>query len=347
MTGFTSFLPSYDASPEQNAQYLRQTLPLMMKNNISADPINYAIWYEYVSGNNAQLKKDLDELLSLNQQVTTEQSVELYKKHVCNASIESFEKINKELQKILNDTTQSVGLASNKVSKAEASFNHSAHELESANSNDDIKSVLSQVLAETKLLAETSQVLKSKLDEANEEMDQMRKELTLVREVAVTDALTGLLNRRAFDDILAELLEKSSSEQGDFCLAILDLDHFKKINDTFGHLTGDKVLRYTAGVMKQNVAENHFAARYGGEEMAVIMPNTDLQEAVKVIENIRQTLEKNRLKRKGDGESIGKVTLSAGVASFKRGDTVDAVIERADQSLYQAKTKGRNQVVSL
>ncbi len=76
------------------------------------------------------------------------------------------------------------------------------------------------------------------------------------------------------------------------------------------------------------------------------MPNTDLKDSVKVIENIRQTLEKNRLKRKGDGESIGKVTLSAGVASFKRGDTVDAVIERADQSLYQAKTNGRNQVVA-
>ncbi len=346
MSGFTSFLPSYDASPEENAQYLRQTLPLMMKNNISADPINYAIWYEYVSGNNARLKKELDELLHLNQQITTEQSIELYKKHVCNASVESFEKINTELQKILNDTTQSVGLASDKVSKAEASFNHSAHELESANSNDDIKSVLSQVLAETKLLAETSQILKSKLDEANEEMDQMRQELTLVREVAVTDALTGLLNRRAFDDILSDLVEQSTTQKN-FCLAILDLDHFKKINDSFGHLTGDKVLRYTAGIMKQKVAENHFAARYGGEEMAVIMPDTDLQAASRVIENIRTTLEKNRLKRKGDGESIGKVTLSAGVASFKPGDSVDTLIEKADNSLYQAKTNGRNQVVAL
>jgi diguanylate cyclase len=346
MTGFTSFLPSYDASPEENAQYLRQTLPLMMKNNVSADPINYAIWYEYVSGSNAQLKKELDELLNLNQQITTEQSVELYKKHVCNASIESFEKINKELQKILNDTTQSVGLASDKVSMAEASFNHSAHELETAKSNDDIKSVLSQVLTETKLLAETSQILKSKLDEANEEMDQMRKELTLVREVAVTDALTGLLNRRAFDDILSDLVEETSAQKN-FCLAILDLDHFKKINDTFGHLTGDKVLRYTAGIMKRKVSENHYDARYGGEEMAVIMPETDLQEAILVVENIRSTLEKNRLKRKGDGESIGKVTLSAGVASYKAGEVVDSLIERADQSLYQAKTNGRNQVVAL
>ena len=344
MTGFTSFLPFYDATPEQNAGYLRQSLPLMMKNNVSADPINYAIWYEYVAGNNGKLKDDLDTLVSSKQAITSEKSIDLYKQHVCNASVESFEKINKQLQIILNDTTETVSLAGEKALKAGDSFQETSKILQNTDNIDDIKSVLSQVVAETQLLAKTSQDLNSKLDDANSEMKEMREELTQVREAAITDALTGLLNRRAFDDVLQDLVNQSPSENG-FSLVILDLDYFKKINDTFGHLTGDKVLRYIAGVLKQQIAENHFAARYGGEEMALIMPDTELGKAVEITEGIRKIVEKNCLKRKDDGESIGKITFSAGVACFKLEDTVERLIERADRALYEAKDTGRNQVV--
>jgi diguanylate cyclase len=343
MPGFTSFLPSYNATPEQDAEFLRQSLPLMMKNQVSTNPINYAIWYEYVSGNNGKLKEDLDTLLSSKQAISSEKSIDLYKKHVCNASVESFEKINAELKAILNDTSQSVNLAGEKVSKAENSFQETSEILQNTDNIDDIKLVLNQVVAETKLLAETSHNLKSKLDDANNEMEEMRKELTLVREAAITDSLTGLLNRRAFDNILLDLVDQSSTNS--FSLVILDLDFFKKINDSFGHLVGDKVLRYIASIMKQQIAENHFAARYGGEEMAVIMPDTDIEKALEISENIRKAVEKNRLKRKDDGESIGKITLSAGITCFEPQDTVEMLIERADRALYQAKDNGRNQVV--
>ncbi len=344
MTNFTSFLPSYDATLEQNAGFLRQSLPLMVKNKVSADPINYAIWYEYVAGNNEKLKQDLDSLISSKQAITSEKSIDLYKKHVCNASVESFEKINTQLLTILNDTTQSVSLAGEKVLKAEGSFQETSQILANTDNIEDIKSVLSQVVAETKLLAETSHDLRFKLDDANKEMEEMRKELIQVREVAITDSLTGLLNRRAFDNILHDLVNQTSSTNT-FSLVILDLDYFKKVNDTFGHLVGDKVLRYIAGIMKQQIAENHFAARYGGEEMAVIMPDTELEKALEIAESIRKAVEKNRLKRKDDGESIGKITLSAGIACFEPQDTVEMVIERADTALYEAKDNGRNQVV--
>ena len=150
-----------------------------MKNQVSTNPINYAIWYEYVSGNNGKLKEDLDTLLSSKQGISSEKSIDLYKKHVCNASVESFEKINTGLQVILNDTSQSVNLAEEKVSKAENSFQETSEILQNTDNIDDIKLVLSQVIAETKLLAETSHNLKSKLDDANNEMEEMRKELTL------------------------------------------------------------------------------------------------------------------------------------------------------------------------
>ncbi len=345
MTGFTSFLPSYKATPEENAAFLRQSLPLMMKNNVSADPINYALWYEYVAGNNGKLSEELDRLISSKQDITSEQSIELYRKHVCNASVESFEKINNDLQIILNDTAQSVSVAGEQALKAGDSFQETSDSLQNTDSIEDIRAVLSQVVTETKLLAETSQNLKSKLDDANNEMEEMRKELVQVRETAITDALTGLLNRRAFDNVLQDLVNQSPSENG-FSLVILDLDYFKKINDTFGHLTGDKVLRYIASVLKQEIADHHFAARYGGEEMALIMPDTELSKAVEITDTIRKIVEKNRLKRKNDGESLGKITFSAGVASFKLDDTAEMIIERADKALYEAKDTGRNQVIT-
>ncbi len=345
MTGFTSFLPSYKATPEENAAFLRQSLPLMMKNNVSADPINYALWYEYVAGNNGKLSEELDRLISSKQDITSEQSIELYRKHVCNASVESFEKINNDLQIILNDTAQSVSVAGEQALKAGDSFQETSDSLQNTDSIEDIRAVLSQVVTETKLLAETSQNLKSKLDDANNEMEEMRKELVQVRETAITDALTGLLNRRAFDNVLQDLVNQSASENG-FSLVILDLDYFKKINDTFGHLTGDKVLRYIASVLKQEIADHHFAARYGGEEMALIMPDTELSKAVEITDTIRKIVEKNRLKRKNDGESLGKITFSAGVASFKLDDTAEMIIERADKALYEAKDTGRNQVIT-
>jgi diguanylate cyclase len=345
MTGFTSFLPSYNATPEENAVFLRQSLPLMMKNNISVDPINYALWYEYVAGNNGKLTEDLDTLISSKQDISSEKSIDLYKKHVCNASVESFETINAQLQTIINDTTHSVSLAGEKASKAGDSFQESSEILKNTDNIEDIRSILNQVVSETKLLAETSQDLKSKLNDANNEMEEMRKELVQVRETAITDALTGLLNRRAFDNVLQDLINQAPSENG-FSLVILDLDYFKKINDTFGHLTGDKVLRYIASVLKQEIAENHLAARYGGEEMALIMPDTELSKAVEITETIRKIVEKNRLKRKNDGESLGKITFSAGVASFKSDDTAEIMIERADKALYKAKDTGRNQVIA-
>ena len=118
----------------------------------------------------------------------------------------------------------------------------------------------------------------------------LRDELSKTQELATIDALTGLLNRWAFDNKLAELIDKATNSKQ--CLLILDLDHFKKVNDTYGHIVGDKVIRYTAGLLKKHTVENHSAARYGGEELAVIMPNTELKDALDIAEKITQILSK-------------------------------------------------------
>ena len=343
MSNTISFLPVYDSSVEQNREYLRQCLPLMSKNHIPTNPINYAIWYEYVAGTNDNLIKEIDSLISKESSFDSDITIALYKKYVCNASVESFEDINSKLQQLIMQTANSVKNSSLKASEASDKFVQSSEALAVVNNESDLSSILSEVILETKQLAEVSKALKLQLDDTNKEMEQLRTELTHVREVAKTDALTGLLNRRAFDKELSDLFEQSHQQ---ICLAILDLDHFKRINDNFGHPIGDKVLKYFASILLEHCAKHHFVARYGGEEMAIIMPNTLLVDALALTEKIRKLLESSNLKRKDNTESIGRVTVSIGVAELSINDTPDSFIDRADKALYQAKESGRNKVIT-
>ncbi len=341
-----SFLPSYTATPEQNAEYLRQILPLMLRHKIPVDPINFTLFYDYITGRNSALNTELDELLTAQAAFTAELSLQLFRKHICNTSINSLEKINQSLMQLINKTNEDIDSTEEKAAEASINFQNQSRKLENNQGITEIKTILAEIIAETKELTESSLSFQTKLNESKKEIELLRKELVQVRETAITDALTGLLNRRAFDQTLGEQIEIHKNSAAELCLLILDLDHFKRINDNFGHRVGDNVLRYTAKLMQQHIAGHHYAARYGGEEMAIIMPNTPLSRALEIAENIRSALAQHPLKRKDSTESLGLVTLSGGVSVFKEGDTLESLIDRADTALYQAKNNGRNQVMA-
>jgi len=339
----TTFLPHYDANPEYNADLLRKSLPLMIKNSIPPHPINYAVWYEYVEGHNTALNDAISQIINSNQELTEGVSLELYKQHICNASAESFEKINLNLQTLLNDTAESVESSNNRVASVSENLEGSALQLEKVDNFSDANAVIADILEETKQFSAITETLKSKLNSANDELLVLRSELARTREIATRDALTGLLNRRALDAELSDLVEHSLGSS--HCILMLDLDNFKRVNDTYGHVVGDKVIRFAAGILKKYVAPDHLVARYGGEEMLVIMPNTEIDNALAVAETIRASLAKSELKQKDSGQSIGKVTVSIGVTALHVGDNVESFVARADQALYAAKSAGRNKVM--
>src|SRR5258708_29183496 len=128
-------------------------------------------------------------------------------------------------------------------------------------------------------------------------------------------------------------------------LMLTDIDHFKSFNDTYGHLTGDQVLRLVALSVKQNVKGQDIAARYGGEEFAIVLPRTALREAITVADHIRRAVMGKELMKRSTGEHLGRVTISIGVATLRSSDTLQALIERADACLYAAKRNGRNRVI--
>jgi diguanylate cyclase len=126
---------------------------------------------------------------------------------------------------------------------------------------------------------------------------------------------------------------------------LTDIDHFKKFNDSYGHLTGDQVLRLVAISVKQNVKGQDVAARYGGEEFAIVLPNTALRQAITVADHIRRAVMNKELMKRSTGEHLGRVTISIGVATLCASDNPQSLIERADVCLYAAKRSGRNRVI--
>ncbi|WP_333873272.1 GGDEF domain-containing protein [Methylobacter sp.] len=317
----------------------------MSKNKIAADPLNFAIFYEYIIGRNVQLNNELTDLLKNQDAFTPELSLKLFKKYICDTSFDSLENISQILLQLINKTGEALDSTGEKASAATIGFENQFKKLENNQDLPEIKIVLTEIIAGTKELAETSITLQAQLDESKTEMQSLRQELAHARETAKTDALTGLLNRRAFDQKLDEYIEIHKQNDIELCLLILDIDHFKLINDTFGHQTGDNVLRYTANLMKKHIIKHHCAARYGGEEMAIIMPNTPFDKAMEIAEKIRVSLAQHPLKLKGSKKSIGTVTISIGVSSFKIDDSVESLIERADKAMYRAKDNGRNQIM--
>ena len=339
-----SFIPRYQESPEQAAEYLRQTLPWLAKFKLPMNPVNYAIGYDYISGNNRRLREAIDNL-SKNQQTLTEaHCIQFYKQFILDEAAQRFEKVGDSLNHLVQQTLEEVEKTEAKASQSTQHLEEQAQVL-AAQPPEKIAEVLQTVIQETRALAETGSQLKDNLHHTNLEITQLRAELEMMKEAAFTDALTGLLNRRAFDMRIQHVVTLFPHEFSSVFLLILDLDHFKKINDNFGHLTGDKVLRFTAHLIKKHLPKGQAAARYGGEEIAILLANVSREEALQVAEKIREELAKNRLQRKDNGEPIGQVTVSIGAASLREGDSIDDFIERADTALYEAKKQGRNRVI--
>jgi len=338
-----SIITSYDFSEDQNAHFLRQILLFLATQKMLPTPINYALSYEYISGSNKRLSNAIDSLIKQQKTFDKELSINLYNKFINDNSLESFDKINQDLEKLINNTRNIVSETSQKASSAGIIFEEQAASVTSIKSNNDLQKVISEIADEATGLATISQSLKEELDSANQEMVQLRKELIQVRESAATDALTGLLNRGSFDKALDNMVDQTNESES--CLVMLDLDHFKQVNDTHGHLIGDSVLKFASNLLKKHAESHHFSARYGGEELAIIMPDTTIKKSAEIAEKIRFALESSRLMKKNSSESIGKITVSIGISRLNKNDTFEDLIMRADKALYQAKETGRNKIV--
>lgn len=334
----------YTETVEKSAEYLRLAIAHMSRQRAGHHPVSFAVWYEHVSGVNHLLSEELNALLDKGVQLTNEMVEALYNRHVSDCGSDVARRIHGELERILAHTVTSARAADERSAQVGHSLEHYSSQLEGVPDPVGLQTIIKALLTETHAMHGLLSVLQRELSDKTREMESLKEDLYQLREESVTDALTGLVNRKVFLE-RCNLASHAPGSHGNLCLLLADIDHFKNINDKFGHLLGDQVIRQVGQTMNVTVKGSDTAARYGGEEFTILLPDTSLDNAHRLAEQIRSKVERIRVRRSDNGSILGEVTISIGVACFRQGDTIETLIHRADMALYAAKNNGRNQVM--
>jgi diguanylate cyclase len=312
----------------------------------TAVPRNYEIWYVYATGYNPPLNKIINETLSRNGKLTEadlEQIYETYLSHI--KTTDRIDRVGARVITEIDDVVRLLGEALSMSTSYDASLAGASQRLASAENGDQIKAIVESLLHATRQMRDTNKALEERLTLSKTEISSLQQSLEAIRAESLTDPLTGLGNRKYFDRSIEIAVQNAMASGEPLSLLMFDIDHFKSFNDSYGHLTGDQVLRLVGMSLKQTIKGQDITARYGGEEFAVVLPNTALRQALTVADHIRRAVMSKELKKKSTGEILGRVTISVGVSMLKPGDDTDSLIERADACLYAAKRAGRNRVV--
>lgn len=310
-----------------------------------AIPPNYELFYVFASGSNRALNEAVKQIVAQKKQVTAEDAKKLCEAYLGNAHLDKHIcEVGDKLSTEIGDILRHLDTATNCTQTFGESLEKVNEQLGRISDPQQASAVIEKIIEASQRMAENTRRLEQRLDDSREQICELRENLEAVRAESMTDALTGLANRKLFDRTLADAIENAHTSGEHLSLLMMDIDHFKRFNDTYGHLAGDGVLRLVAAAMKASVKGRDLVARYGGEEFSAILPATCDQAARTVAEQIRQAVMSKELIKKSSGESLGNVTLSIGAATLAEGEDSEQLISRADSYLYAAKRNGRNQV---
>lgn len=337
----------YSDSKEKAAEYSTKAFERLQADGFTQHPDNFAVWYLYYSGRAPEIIKSIDILESNNQKISDQTLAELFAKHLgldeeSTAVHETSARVQDALAKVISVLDEGNKDASN-YSENLAGF---AGALGSGGDLTALRETVLSIAAETKNMMAHTRKLDKMLSDTSQQMASMRNHLESIRKETVTDALTGINNRKYFDDYLRNSAMQAMETGAPLAIMMTDIDFFKKFNDTWGHQTGDEVLRLVAKVLQSVAKQPYAACRYGGEEFSIIMPKTALRDALTVAEHVRGVVEKKKIVRRQSSEDLGNITMSIGVSQYAPGESLNDFVHRADAALYKAKHEGRNRVMA-
>ena len=312
-----------------------------------ATPRHFEIWYNYATGYNPSLNQMINELLARNGTLNEADVDQIHETYIsANRFTDRIDRVGSQVMGEIEQVMAMIGAAAGTASNYTESLVDVTQKLGVATDEPAVRAIVESLVQATKEMEKNNQALEERLSASKQEITVLQQNLDAVRNESLTDPLTSLSNRKYFDDTLAKAIADARARGETLSLMMTDVDHFKKFNDSYGHLTGDQVLRLVAISVKQNVKGQDIAARYGGEEFAVVLPNTVLRSAITVADHIRRAVMTKELMKRSTGEHLGRVTISVGVAALQPHDSAQSLIERADNCLYAAKRSGRNRVIS-
>ena len=317
---------------------------------ISAVPDNFRVWFEYFSGGDPELKKTLDSIIDSKVELKGGIHEEIYRRLFGDErGLDKADEWSRRIEEVAGEflgAFETTGKETADYGAALRGFSGDLSGLEDFEDTTAVESLVAGVLDDTKAMTAQMERLRAQVTSSTDEIAALKRELETTRRDALTDGLTGVANRKCFDDTLRRAVAAADETQTPLTLVLIDLDHFKALNDTHGHQVGDQVLKVIARTLTQCVKGRDTVARYGGEEFAVILPDTRAADGATVAENIRKTISSRKLRKKGSDTEFGPVTASFGVGNLVPGEDLADLIERTDRALYEAKASGRNRVVS-
>jgi diguanylate cyclase len=332
---------------EQTRNYLRIALPLMSRHHIPVTPQNYTVWYKYVSCSDKELTKVIDAMIQDGRHFTAEANEDLFQRFCFARDERDLRKIREDLKQVLLTILHEVTEFADQTDEYENFVTRSVDMLSDDASIQEIRIVISEIIQKTKTLGQFGKSVRGKLKETTRALETLKKDFEQVKTEVILDFLTGVANRKHFESTLTQMIsEMADSREKNLSLLLIDIDHFKNFNDIHGHLIGDEVLKFVAKKVKEMIKGRDLVARFGGEEFAVILPDTVFEGAMTVAENIRRFFSTTTLKAKTSSKPLGLITVSIGIAFYNQGNIPEDLIHKADRALYAAKQAGRNRVMT-
>ncbi|MEM9571784.1 MAG: GGDEF domain-containing protein [Pseudomonadota bacterium] len=334
-----------DYTPRDKAIYrlAGTAFDLIEQHGTPPAPMTYTMWYAYAANNPEAVSREVNDILDSCGEISKEQIEDIFEAHLSSSYFqESSERVSQAIESSLSDVTD---LISKTCSENEAMRG----QLEAVGSNipkrpnrRDMVAIFEQLMSTNSQMSTMTETLAADLAKSREQVRQLNEEFQVIKKQSRTDALTDVANRRAFNERLSFVHSNAEKTGETFALALLDLDKFKLINDTFGHPMGDEVLAHLARLIVEHTEQFDFAARIGGDEFAIIFPNQNSEQAYHSLVGVKRQLERASIHPELSRDSRHQVTFSCGITQHGKGQSIDDMIAAADHELMRAKRKSRN-----
>jgi diguanylate cyclase len=322
-------------------------LALMAERDIIPSPENFELFYAYAASDNPAASRIIGDLIAAGAPFTPGVLADLRNRFFnTGRTQQAAEQVSGNVLGAMENAIGSLQAAGRDTVAYGKTLSAASGELGIEQSPDELRKLVGGLQAATRSMEHRTKELEGELQRSSHEVNELKTKLDSVRKESLTDPLTGIANRKALDIELSQAIEQARINDEPLSVVMCDIDHFKKFNDTWGHQTGDQVLRLVAHCLSENVKGRDTAARYGGEEFAVILRQTPLEAAVNLANQIRSNVESKKLMKKSTGDILGTITISGGVATLRPDDAAATLLQRADERLYAAKASGRNCIVA-